>query len=270
MIGAAAANDGDPLCSAQLEVHLREVYRALRVEAPKEGVAQGGWLIVDLLEHVVLKYPKLDVLGLPVHLEGLALYRLPFEREDSNPRARDLHYLAVLNQKEPAGLLDEGPNRAGQVVLILPQPHNERALVPGANHLARLAQRRSILHAFGEQVRYDLGVGIRGEADAALDQLLLELGEVLDDAVVDDGDAAGPDLGMCVSRVWRAVGSPASVSNPSPRLREVAVALAKGLGQPPQPPGLLDGLYAAVELQREPSGVITPVLELPQTLHEDL
>src|SRR5829696_10233042 len=248
MIGAAAANDGDPLCSAQLEVHLREVYRALRVEAPKEGVAQGGWLIVDLLEHVVLKYPKLDVLGLPVHLEGLALYRLPFEREDSNPRARDLHYLAVLNQKEPAGLLDEGPNRAGQVVLILPQPHNERALVPGANHLARLAraqsrhrkgalkaqqsggerlaQRRSILHAFGEQVRYDLGVGIRGEADAALDQLLLELGEVLDDAVVDDGDT-GPDLGMCVSLVWRAVGSPASVSNPSPRLREVAVALAK-------------------------------------------
>src|SRR5215217_5453531 len=75
---------------------------------------------------------------------------------------------------------------------------------------------------------------------------------------------------MCVSLVWRAVGSPASVSNPSPRLREVAVALAKGLGQPPQPPGLLDRLYAAVELQREPSGVITPVLELPQTLHEDL
>src|SRR5215217_7381385 len=182
MIGAAAANDGDPLCSGQLEVHLREVYCALRVKAPEEGVAQGGWLIVDLLEHVVLKYPKLDVLGLPVHLKGLALYRLPFEREDSNPRARDLHYLAVLNQKELAGLLDEGPNRAGQVVLILPQPHNKRALVPSANHLARLAraqsrnrkgalkaqqssgerlaQRRSILHAFGEQVRYDLGVGI--------------------------------------------------------------------------------------------------------------
>jgi hypothetical protein len=58
----------------------------------------------------------------------------------------------------------------------------------------------------------DLGVGIRAKLRAALLQLLAQLAEILDDAIVDDGKALG---GMRVRVMFgrSAVGRPAGVAN---------------------------------------------------------
>ena len=65
-----------------------------------------------------------------------------------------------------------------------------------------------------DQVRKDLGVGLALKVMAAALQLLTQLGEVLDDAVVDDGDATvAAGVGMGVDNGGLAVGSPAGVAD---------------------------------------------------------
>ena len=66
----------------------------------------------------------------------------------------------------------------------------------------------------GDQVHGDLGVGVAGELDAGGFQLGAQRGEVLDDAVVDDGDLAGGvavRVGVAVGGA--AVGGPAGVAD---------------------------------------------------------
>ena len=63
-----------------------------------------------------------------------------------------------------------------------------------------------------DQMREDLGIGLALKVVAATLQLFAQLGEVLDDAVVDDGDttvAAG--VGVSVNDRRLAVGGPAGV-----------------------------------------------------------
>ena len=63
-----------------------------------------------------------------------------------------------------------------------------------------------------DEVGDGLGVGLRGQRVAALDEPVAELAEVLDDPVVDDRDVAGAVLvGMGVQVVRPAVGRPAGV-----------------------------------------------------------
>ena len=55
-------------------------------------------------------------------------------------------------------------------------------------------------------------VGLRGERISVGDQFIAQLGEILDDAVVDDGDAAGK-MRMGVGFVGHAVRRPARVAD---------------------------------------------------------
>ena len=58
----------------------------------------------------------------------------------------------------------------------------------------------------------DLGVGLGRELGAAALELGAQLGEILDDAVVDDGDAVGR-MRMGVGLVRPAMGRPAGVAD---------------------------------------------------------
>ena len=65
-----------------------------------------------------------------------------------------------------------------------------------------------------DQMGHDLGVGGRGEGVPGGDELRPQLGVVLDDPVVDEGDAAGAvDMGMGVLGGGAAVGGPAGVAD---------------------------------------------------------
>src|SRR5581483_11087146 len=60
----------------------------------------------------------------------------------------------------------------------------ERGLDGGDGRLA-------LLHLVSDQMRDDLGVGLADELGAVLAELLAQLTEILDDAVVHDGNAVG-------------------------------------------------------------------------------
>ena len=78
---------------------------------------------------------------------------------------------------------------------------------------------------FADQMREHFGVGAGLELVPGLEQALLELIVVLDDAVVNDGDLAGlveVRMGVFVGR--RAVGGPARVGDADLRRRPVRPA----------------------------------------------
>ena len=107
----------------------------LGVDAAEEGRAESGWLLVDLLEHVVLVAAKLDGLGVPIHLEGLALDGLAGSGEHPDRRVGYLDDLTVLDDEKLVRLPEQGLHGAGQEVLPLPQTDDQRALVAGGDDL---------------------------------------------------------------------------------------------------------------------------------------
>ncbi len=73
-------------------------------------------------------------------------------------------------------------------------------------------------------MRDDFGVGLGGELVAEFGQLLAQLFVILDDAVVNDGNAVPRDMRVRVALGRHAVGRPAGV-------RDAQVAVDRGLGQ---------------------------------------
>src|SRR5215213_9424599 len=139
MVGRATGDDHNPIYLREVEPYLREIHGAASVEASGEGRPQGGGLLVDLLEHVVLKHAELDSPGVPVHLEALSLNWLAVNGEDPYRGVRKLHDLPVLHEEKPACLLEQSLNRARQKILALSQAQDQRALVPGGHYLLGLA-----------------------------------------------------------------------------------------------------------------------------------
>ena len=114
----------------------------------------------------------------------------------------------------------------------------------------------------------DLGIGLGFEGVAALLERLPDGARVLDDPVVDDGDAAGlVGVGMGVQRGGRAVGGPARVADAGMAGRAVTVEV---IGQVRELAGLLlDEDAALVGADRDSGRVVAAVFEAPQALDQD-
>ena len=132
---------------------------------------------------------------------------------------------------------------ADQQVVFAGEQEDQRE---GAAHpLQRRGDRLGRLLAVGQfvldQERRDFGVGLGGEAMALGDQLFAQRLEILDDAVVDDGDArTGVRMGVGLARP--AVGRPAGVADADgsgerrgvePGFEVLQLALGAQPGQPP-------------------------------------
>ena len=141
------------------------------------------------------------------------LHRRPSRSRIWTPCARQHGPVAVL---EIGDLVGEGRERDGvgtEIHLALAVADRERRPVPGADEQVllageeegeregaaqprqgrrdRLHRALALAHLARDELRHDLGVGLGLEAHALGAELVLELAEILDDAVVDDGELLG-------------------------------------------------------------------------------
>ena len=151
-------------------------------------------------------------------------------------RGRELGKLTVLEHHDIAGGIDKRDHVGGNVGAGLAHADHDRGILTGDGDYARLVgahggQAIGAYHvgaglAHGshqvvrlgislfDQMREDLGIGLALKVMAAALQLLAQLGEVLDDAVVDDGDATvAAGVGMGVNDGRLAVGRPTGVAD---------------------------------------------------------
>ena len=151
-------------------------------------------------------------------------------------RRRKLGKLTVLEHHDITGGVDERDDVGGNVGAGLAHAdHNRRILAGHGDHAGLVSAHggqtigtdhvgASLAHgghqvvrldiSLFDQMREDLGIGLALKVMAAALQLFAQLGEVLDDAVVDDGDttvAAG--VGVSVNDGGLAVGGPTGVAD---------------------------------------------------------
>ena len=211
--------------------------------------------------------------------------------------------LVVVDQLYPARVPEEGRNRRGDEVLVVADADDQRALLAGAHDRVRLVRgdrgegvvatqlevgeprrlgqvaRAEQVEVLLDQVRDDFRVGLRREDVALGLERVTKLDVVLDDAVEDDVHApraVGVRVRVALGRL--AVGGPARVADARGRDldagRERGAAAVRlgvhGLAQPAEVPDRADRLDLAVGQQGHPGGVIAPVLQTLQPVHQQL
>ena len=234
MVGAAAGGYHYPVVALKLLASEREVleYYPAAAYARLHGVLDGAGLLHDLLHHEVLIAALLGGLDVPDHVADGLGYLPAGAVVDGYLLGRQLGKLAVFHVYDVLRPADQGSDVAGEVVLPDAEAEDEGACLLDAEQPARLggaehAQHVAALQARGrahhralevavvvllQQVRHDFRVRLAGEDVALRLQLAPERGEVLDYAVVDDGEQpvlAQMRVGVGVRR--RAVGRPSGV-----------------------------------------------------------
>ena len=231
-IGRAAGRDRDAVEFGEIERQVERLRRAAgEVEIVGERVADHLRLLMDLLLHEMPVVALVDHEGGAERLLALALDLAAVHVEDGDLVAAHDRPVAVLEIGDRIG---EGRQRNGvraQEHLAFAMADGERRAVAGADDqilvagehdgeregalqpLQRIVGGLDGLCATREFARDEmgdhLGVGLRGEFVAVALQLLAQLGEILDDAVVDDGDAVRRNADARWSR-WARRGSPSA------------------------------------------------------------
>ena len=175
-----------------------------------DGLTDRLGLLHDLLEHKVLISALFRVRDVPVHNAVFLLHWAPQGIVDRDSLPGQHGDLAVLHVGDLPGILDQGGDVAGQHVEPVAVAQHQRAVLPGGDQLFRVlgaddAQAVGpldsvehflhriqdiplivIVQQLGHYFRICLGV----EVNALCLQKLLDFHVVLNDAVVDHGDAA--------------------------------------------------------------------------------
>ena len=121
----------------------------------------------------------------------------------------EIHFALAVTDRERRALA-----RADEEILLAGEQEGERegAAQSRQHHGHRFRRRAAALHLLRHQVGDDLGVGLRAELRSFLLQLLAQFAEILDDAVVDDGEPVG-GMGMRVAFGRPTVGRPAGMAD---------------------------------------------------------
>ena len=284
-----AVDAGEHLVAERLE--LRDDDLAVVVTST-DRVGDSIRLFADLLGHEARPAALLGGGRIPCDLEGLDLDPLAVEIGDGDRIRRDRHDLVLTDRDGVAGVLDEGGDVGAEEVLSVAETDDERRVAAGADDDPRLvlvqreqgertletahddaerlleAARGTVLAA--EEDRCDLGVRLAAEGEALGEELVFQHREVLDDAVVDDGQTpVVSEVRMRVAVGRSAVRSPARVTDAG-----APVADGVGLevvGEHRQLAGPLRHMEITVVVDdRDTRGVVPPVFQSFQTTEEYL
>ena len=199
-----------------------------------QRVADGGRLLVDLLQHVMAVFALAGHGARHRRLQDRALDDIARGIVDDRMLARHLDPVAVVQIGDPAGHAGQRNGVGGHehlavaiadrqrrapaggdqhLVLAAEQDqHGEGALQPRQRRPDRLGRRHSLLQQVGHQMGDDLGVGLALEPALLGQQFGLQLLVVLDDAVMHHGHPVGRvRVGVVLGRA--AVGRPAGMAD---------------------------------------------------------
>ena len=234
--GGAAGDDRDALDIFEIERQFRRQRHALgrQVDVVRQSVADHFRLLVDFLGHEVAVIGLVDQRCRSGMFYHLAVNDGVVPVVDDGAVAGQDHPVAVLEIADGIGERTERDRIRAQIHLALAIADGERRSVARADHqigvagedkpqrksAAQLRQRRphrldrrdAFCQKTVDEVQHDLGVGLGLEHGAEFFELLAQVAKILDDAVVDHGDAiGGVRMGVVLGRL--AVGGPAGVSD---------------------------------------------------------
>ena len=267
---------------------------ALLAEAVVEQALEGLGLLGDLLLHEVGVAAEGGGGGVPIDVDGRGVAHdvAGLVEDGDGPVGLEQRVLVVRELRDVARDARERHDVGCGVGAVGGGRHDERRSVAGDGDLTgnigtdardgpgalearagvaqggdEVASARTVPRILDE-VRDDLGVGLGGELVTGGHELGPEVAEVLDDAVVDDGDApraVAVRVGVAVGR--RSVGRPARVRDArgAHGIRRLAALDERGHAS-----RALHAMERAVGRENlEPRGVVSAVLERLESLQEE-
>jgi len=260
--------------------------------AAEQRLGDSLGLLADLLGHEARPAALLGSGCVPVDLVFLGLDRVAVEVGHLDRVGADRGDLVLADLNGTAGVLDEGCDVGTQEVFPVTKTDNqgrvaasaddnaglvlvddekgEGAVQAGDHLLEGLGDILGLLVGLANQKRGDLGVGVAREDGALGEQLFFQLEEVLDDAVVNEGElAVVTELRVRVAVGRSTVGCPAGVADTGGAvLDRVDLELVnEGL----ELARLLAGVDDAVGIDnRDSGGVVAPVLLATEASEEHL
>ena len=250
MQGGAARDEDDPVYGAQLgrgQVQTAQMRRGLReMDAAAHGVLHGLRLLENLLEHEMRELtaldffcPKLDLMNLWADFRGIYGGNLEVFFHQS-------HDFEIVEVHDPPRVNDDRACIAGKEILAAADTDQQGAAAPrpdksswmfrvndcdavSSYHILEraphgMSQEISITDTpripvfevvLADQMRQDLGVGLRQKTVPPGKKFLLELLVILDHAVVDERDGSGlVEVRVRILVARRAVGGPTGVPDP--------------------------------------------------------
>ena len=285
MPGGAARHEAESIEPRQIPVLEAELgdqdLAGVRVDAIADRVADRPRLLRDLLEHEVRVAALLGGLGVPRDRGALAPHRGAVETTQGGVVAGDDGHVPVFQNHDVARLAHERRDVGGDEGLSLAESDHERGAAAADRHqlirrvLGNADERVRALeplarqaHGLGQavgpvvldEVGDDLGVGLGAEVMALGGERLAQLAVVVDDPVVDDGEARpAVHVRMRVGVAGAPVGGPSRVRDPHGPPRVPAA------GHERLERGDLSDRLAHVEARPvdggDPGGVVPPVFE---------
>ena len=297
VIAGAASDHVDAVDVVELlerKAQLVDVELAGRRHTTNQRVAHDARLLVNLLEHKVGITALFCHVQVPVDVGDLGLDNVAGLVGVLDACGRELGKLTVLEHHDIAGGVDKRDDIGSNIGAGLARADHDRGILAGhgdhaelvsahggqtigTDHVgARLAHGGHQVVRLGislfDQMREDLGIGLALKVVAATLQLFAQLGEVLDDAVVDDGDttvAAG--VGVSVNDGGLAVGGPTGVADTA---GSVAVDVGKLTLQARDLAHAADDVEvrrgALAHLERDARGVIAAILHTLEARDQDV
>ena len=293
MVAGAARDDVDAVDEVELfhgKVQLVDGKGAAHQTARKR-VADDARLLVDLLEHEVGISALLGHVEVPIHVRDLGvLDDLAGGGVIGHAFGRQPCQLAVVHDHHVARGVDHGDDVAGNVGALGALAHHQRGILARCHDGARLVGGddgqgvrahqtlacsadggqqvgRAVAQRLLDQMRHHLGVGVAGEGMPRGLQLLAQVGEVLDDAVVHHGDAAvaaGVRMGVGLARA--AVGCPARVADAAGAFE---VEMPQRVRQAGNLALAVHHLELAVLVDGHSGAVVAAILKARQALDQD-
>jgi hypothetical protein len=237
-------------------------------------------LLEDLLLHVMAVGPELDCIRRQLAFMHRSCRRGTGSIDDAKAIGVELGDVAFFEIHDTLGDLQQRGGVARAEVLFFAQPEQQRRALArdhqtvrgwlrehrdricafqfGGRLLHRREQVAGLSQAQVNQMRDDLGVGVRFERVAGAGKPDAYGFMVLDDAVMHDCQAILADMRMRVALARCAVGGPSRVGDAQRSLRS---GLLGNLGKAGHPSDAAQPVQAAVD-DRHAGGVVSAVLEL--------
>ena len=286
MPGGAARDHSDAV--DPLELLAVETERAVQITERAHRRRESARLLVDLFQHEVGIAVLLGRRGVPGDRRHGLLDGAAVEPDDPYALARQHGHLAVVEHEDVPRVPEDRRDVRGEedsvrshrddqrrAAVLHAQEHPRRVGADDAERIGAVKRgRRTARRCFEplarvllDQVGHDLRVRLGAEPVAVALEQLPEVGVILDDAVVDDGDrarAVAMRMGVLVGGF--AVGRPAGVGHTQLALRGLARQDALERGDLPDAPAHLE---TAIVDQRDTGGVVAAVLEPLEPVHQE-
>ena len=281
MVARAARDDVHTVDEVELlrrQVELVDGERAVH-KSPSERVADDARLLVDLLQHEIGVAALFGQVKVPIDMRDARLDRTSRLIGVLDARSGHARVLAIPQDDDVTRGVDHGNHVGSDVCAVFPLPNDNRGIlarnrddarlhvanssktVRAHDTRARLAQRCNEIALIGlfKKMGDDLGIGLAREDVPAAFKLFAQLGEVLDDTVVHDGDMpAARSVRMRVRFARFAMRGPTRVPDAA---RALEIKMRQRVLQARNLALAMDDGKGVALLHRDAGRIVTAVLE---------